>query len=110
MISFGVEIEGPRNGHALLFATRQTLHLGIDADDFRSEAHVVPQEAARLLLLAFDVEEAPEARLLAADKDIAPQFLLVGERALLIDGFDPHLAGFPDRGQGDRLALEQNLA
>src|SRR5439155_14690235 len=94
----------------LLLAARQYAHFGIDADRLRGETQVLAKQLARFLLLSLHVKKTAEIGELPSAKHVAPQLLLIGERPLLVHGFDAQLARSLHRTQRDRLALEADLA
>ena len=51
----------------------------------------------RDLLLALDVDEAEAVGDLPADEEVAPQRLLLGQRLVLVDGFDREIVRHADR-------------
>ena len=83
----------------------------IDADErlrrdrLRGEAQELEHQLLGLGPHAAHVEQAEPSRPLAAHEDVPPERLLVGERALLVDGLDPELAGTLDRQVADVLSL-----
>ena len=69
----------------------------IDRDAYPPEADDVDQDPLRDFLFALDVDEAEAVGDLPADKEIAPQGLLLGERLVLVDGFDRQIVRYADR-------------
>src|SRR6185437_16142806 len=69
----------------------------IDGDADAPETDRVDQDLLRDFLLAPDVDEAEPVDDLPADKEIAPQRLLLGQRLVLVDGFDREIVRHADR-------------
>src|SRR5207253_8136597 len=83
--------------HALPLAARQLAdrRIGIDADT--AEADGVEQDAVGDLLLLPDLDEAQAVGDLAAGEEVAPQWLLLAQRLLLVDRLDAQLVGAAHR-------------
>ena len=84
----GVVVHGAADGDALPLAAGKLRDGRIDRDAGAAEADRLQQDVAGDLLLALDVDEAEAVGDLPADEEIAPERLLVGERAVLVDGLD----------------------
>ena len=106
----GVEIERAGDRHALLFAAR---HGGDDVVGMhcgRSEAHMLAHQPGRLRAHSLDVEQAPARARLAPHEHVAPDRLLLAQRALLVDGLDAETARPRDRPVVDAPPVEIDLS
>ena len=65
-----------------------------------AEADRFEQDLLGELFLALDVDEAEAVGDLAADEEVAPERLFVGERAVLVDGLDREVVGHAHRVVG----------
>ena len=69
----------------------------IDGDADAAETDDVEQDLARDLLLPLDVDESEAVGDLPADKEIAPERLLLRQRLVLIDGLDRQIVRHANR-------------
>ena len=76
---------------------------GVRRQHRRREAHLLGHQPLGDAPHLGDVEEPAAVADGAADEDVAPERLLVGQRALLVDGLDAQRAGLLDRQAGDGL-------
>ena len=76
----------------------------------RGEAHVLAHQPRAFGAHALDVEQAEARAQLAPHEHVAPDRLLLAERALLIDGLDAETARPRHRPVVDALAMEIDLA
>ena len=65
----------------------------IDGDADAAKADRLLQDLVGDLLLRLDVDEAEAVGDLAADEEVAPERLLLGERLVLVDGLDREIVG-----------------
>ena len=73
---------------------------------------VALQDLVGDLLLLLDVDEAEAVGDLAADEEVAPERLLLGERLVLVDGLDRQIVRHADRivGEVDLLVADEDAA
>ena len=100
----GLEIERADNGDALLFAAGKILNHGIGRDRAGREAHRLDHEAVGFGAHFLDIEKAKAIGDFAPHEDIAPERVLIGKGAFLIDGFDAEFARFGDGQMIDLFA------
>ena len=94
-------MHGAADRDALALAAGEIGDGRIDGDADAAEADHVHQDLVGDFLLALDVDEAEAVGDLAADEEVAPERLLLGERAVLVDRLDRELVRRPDRIVGE---------
>src|SRR5215216_1131521 len=79
---------GAADGDALALAARQPADDAVDADAARAEDYRRLHDLFGDLLLGLHVDEAEAVLDRPPDEEVPPQWLLLAERTVLIDGLD----------------------
>ena len=107
---FGLEMERPRDRHALLLAARHRGHDIVGMHRRGGEAHMLAHQPRRFRAHPLDVKETPAGARLAPHEHVAPDRLLLAQRPLLVDGLNAEAAGPRDRPVVDPASVKIDLA
>ncbi len=82
-------MHGPSNRHPLALAAGKLAHLRINRDALAPESDRVDHDLVGDFFFFFDIKETEWEGDLTSDEEIPPQNLLLAQRFILVDGFDP---------------------
>ena len=106
----GVEMECAHDGQSLPLTAGEARDRGVRSQHRRGEAHLLGHESLGDAAHLSDIEEPETLADGAADEDVPPQRLLLGQGALLVDRLDTERPSLGNGQIADDLATEANLA
>src|SRR5258707_13241421 len=92
---FGLEVHSSTNRHALTFAAGEHVDLRVHCDAPTAKANRVDHDLIGDLFFLLHVNKTKAVRDGASNEEISPQCLLLAERPVLINSFNPVLVRAP---------------